>query len=187
MTAVFAFAAIFGGLLVLVFLFGGDFDADADVDFDVDGDIDIEGTAGSALSVLAGVFSIRNVVFFAAFFGVAGLVFELVGAGGAVAFILAVGVGLAAAIMNHRLVRYIRNTDSDSTVTDDRITGSVAQVVLPIGAERKGRVTADVDGHRINLVALPYRPTDDSSFEVGDQVVIVTMENGSAYVTAADF
>lgn len=187
MTAVFSFAAIFGGLLVLVFLFGGDFDADADVDFDVDGDIDVEGPAGSALSVLAGIFSIRNIVFFAAFFGIGGLLFELVGAGGVVAFVLAAGVGFGAAIMNHRLVRYIRNTDSDSTVTDDRIAGSMAQVVLPIGAERKGRVTADVDGHRINLVALPYRPTEDSMFEVGDQVVIVSVENGSAYVTAADF
>ncbi len=187
MTAVFAFAAIFGGLLVLVFLFGGDFDADADVDFDLDGDIDVDAPAGTAFSVLAGIFSVRNLVFFAAFFGVGGLLFEWFGAGGAVAFVLAVGIGLAAAFMNHRLVRYIRRTDTDSTVTDDRITGSVAQVVLPIGAERKGRVTADIDGHRINLVALPYRADDDSRFEVGEQVVIVAVKNGSAYVTAADF
>lgn len=185
MTAVFAFAAIFGGLLVLLFAFGGDLDADTDLD--VDGDIDIEGPTGSAFAVLAGIFSIRNVVFFAAFFGLGGLLFEAFGAGSPLAFLLAVVLGVAAAFMNHRLVRYIRRTDSDSTVTDDRIAGSIARVALPIANQRKGRVTAEIDGHRINLVALPYKPTDDVTFDVGDKVVIVTVENGSALVTAAEF
>ena len=53
--------------------------------------------------------------------------------------------------------------------------------------ERKGRVSVDVDGHRINLVALPYKSSEDTSFDVGDKVVIVAVEDGSAYVTNADF
>lgn len=187
MTALYVFAAIFGGLLLVVFLVGGDLDADVDADFDIDGDVEMGGASGTALNLLAGIFSIRNIVFFLAFFGMSGLIFGALGSGGAVAFVLAGAVGLVAAVMNHKLLDYIKRTDSDSTIGDSRISGSVAKVVLPIAHERKGRVAVTVDGNRLNLVALPYRSSEDTSFDVGDKVVIVAVEDGSAYVTDADF
>lgn len=184
MIAVYSFAAIFGGLLVAIFALGvGDFDSDIEIDTDAGFDSpDVSG----ALQVFSSVLSVRNIVFFAAFFGVGGLLLTFVGAGSALTVILAVGTGLGAAVMNHTLFGYVKRTSSDSMVGNARIAGNVAKVILPIATERKGRVSVTVDGHQIYLVALPYNDTDDI-FDIGDRVVIVTVDNGSALVTAAEF
>ena len=44
----------------------------------------------------------------------------------------------------------------------------------------------DVDGQRLYLVALPCNERQESSYEVGDQVVVVEVNKGSALVTRMD-
>lgn len=193
MTAIYLFAAIFGGALVVLFVLGGG-DLESDIgDVDLEGGVDlddlgVDGTeAGGFLQLLGALLSLRNIVFFAAFFGVAGLLLGLIGLTSVVVAVLAIAVGLGAATANHKLFAYLKRSSSDSTVGNERIAGNIASVVLPIARERKGRVAVEVDGQRMYLVALPYHAERDDHFEVGDQVVIVVVENGSALVTAAEF
>ena len=59
--------------------------------------------------------------------------------------------------------------------------GGDARVVLPIGQERRGKVKIDVGGQPTYMVALPFR-SDLDELAQGDQVVVVEVKEGTAYV-----
>ena len=54
--------------------------------------------------------------------------------------------------------------------------------MLPIGPDRRGRVAVDVRGQRLVFTATPFNPHDDSTYDIGSEVVIVEIENGAAKV-----
>ena len=190
MFSVFVFLAVVGWIFVAIFLFSSaDFDVDIDADVDMDFDMDA-GDAGGALDtgldLLGALLSFRSLVFFAAFFGLTGLVLSWLGAGTALAVVLAVAIGIFAAYLNTKLMRYLRRTSVSSQLSDSAIAGNAAKVVLPVSDDHRGRVAVDVKGQRLYLTATPFRPTADQTYEVGDTVVIVEVRNGSALVTAMD-
>jgi len=190
MFSVFVFLAVVGWIFVAVFLFSSaDFDVDIDIDTDLDMDLDADAGApigDSGLDLLGALLSFRSLVFFAAFFGLTGMVLTWLGAGTALAVILAVAIGLFTAYLNTRLMQYLRRTSVSSRVSDSRIAGNAATVVLPISDGRRGKVSVDVNGQRLYLIATPFSPGRDESYEIGDTVVIVEVEKGSALVTAMD-
>ena len=82
MFGLYLFCAIVGGAFVVFFVvFGGDADTDfgdMDVDADVDLDADVDADSHSALSSLASDYlSVRAAVFFVAFFGLTGVVLDV--------------------------------------------------------------------------------------------------------------
>jgi membrane protein implicated in regulation of membrane protease activity len=190
MTAVYGFFAVVGGVLALVMLFGGsdtdtDFDADFDADLDLDTDADLE-LSGDDLtsgvgSVLQSIFSFRTLVFVAAFFGITGVVLPLTGAGGVTTFIAAVGVGGLAGVINDRLIRYVKSTSGGIGDRTRNISGLAGRVSLPMASGRRGQIQVEVEGQTLKLVAEPYLD-DGTSFERGDQVVVVQVDNGVARV-----
>lgn len=188
MFTVFLFLAVVGWIFVAIFLFSSaDFDVDVDIDTDVD--MDIDGGGGgldTGLDLLGALLSFRSLVFFAAFFGLTGMVLTWLGAGTALAVILAVAIGLFTAYINTQLMRYLRRTSVGSRVSDSRIAGNAATVVLPIGDDRRGKVSVDVNGQRLYLTATPFSPGRGETYAIGDTVVIVEVDRGSALVTAMD-
>lgn len=191
MFSVFVFLAVIGWIFVAIFLFSSaDFDVDIDADVDMDLDMDAGDAAGGAvdggLDLLGALLSFRSLVFFAAFFGLTGLVLSWLGAGTALAVILAVAIGLFAAYLNTKLMQYLRKTSVSSQVPDSAIAGNPAQVVLPITGGTRGKVAVDVKGQRLYLTATPFKPASDQVYAVGDTVVIVEVSKGSALVTAMD-
>ena len=56
-------------------------------------------------------------------------------------------------------------------------------MILPLGPGRSGRVSIDVQGQVVYLVSRPYR---DGSFEVGDQVVVIEVDRGTALVASLE-
>lgn len=190
MFTVFLFTAVVGWIFVAIFLFSAaDFDIDVDVDADMD--MDLDGDGGGALSsagleLLGALFSFRSLVFFAAFFGLTGLLLSWLDASIILAVILAIVIGLFAAYLNVKLMQYLKRTSINSQLKDTKIAGNAATVVIPISQQSRGKVSVDVNGQRLYLIASPYNKRHDREFAVGDTVVIVEVKNGSALVTSMD-
>ena len=85
--------------------------------------------------------------------------------------------------LNVVLMRYLRTSSVGTEVSDRVLVGRPARVVLPVGPDRRGRVSLEVQGQVIYLVARPYRA---GRFDVGDQVVVVEVDRGAALVTSLE-
>jgi len=190
-------SAIFGGVFVLLMILGGldfegdvelDFDSDVDfdVDVDVDGpdfDLDADGVMGDIGQFFASLISFRSLVFFAAFFGLIGLAFEFLTDSAAITtFLAAFGGGAFAAVINGQLFKYLKGSEASSDISNRQLSGRAAHVVVPLGPARRGRIKTEIDGQPHFLVALPYKASDDKHFDVGDSVVVVEVNNGTALV-----
>ncbi len=171
MTALYIICLAIGAPLVVWFAFsGGDADG-AGADADADG----------------GVFSLiplSTVAFFMAFFGMAGLVTQFLGAGAFGSLFLALALGGAAGLLNSAAFAWLRNNEVSSEVTDRELEGSIAMVSLPVSTERRGRIVLDVAGSRTQMTA---QLTDgDEELREGDRVIIVRVDSGVALVTRLD-
>lgn len=184
MTWIYLSTLIFGGIFLVPMMLGGmDLDGDVDFDFDADSDLDVDFDTGGAIGDFVGsLVSFRSIVFFATFFGLSGIVFDnVIGRNAATALTLALVLGAIAAFANTFLMRALRGSENDSSVTSAEISGARATVVLPLAEERKGRIRALVGGQEQYFVALPHRPSRDR-FDVGDPVVVVEIQDGTALV-----
>lgn len=185
MVGVYWLATLVGWAFVAFFVFfGGDVDADFDVDPGGDGELAV--AQGGMLSAVVSFLSFRSLVFFAAFFGLTGLLLTWADTNRVFTFIAAVGVGAFASWVNHRLLTYLRSSSSDSTIHDRDIAGSPAEIVLPVGPGRKGKITVNVQGHRLQLTASAYDASDSRVYEAGDTVVVVEIDTGVAKIAALD-
>ena len=186
MFAVYLFTAVVGWIFVAIFLFSA---ADFDVDFDTDVDIDTDTggpMSGTGLELLGALFSFRSLVFFAAFFGLTGILLDWLEVGSVFTLVLAIGIGLFAALVNVKLMQYLKRTSASSQLKDRKIAGNPAHVVVPITAGKRGKVSVDIDGQRLYLTAAPFNDRHNNEFGVGDTVVIVEVSNGSALVAPMD-
>ena len=166
MTGLYIFCLAVGGPLLLWFAFAGDADADG-----FGGDADADGP----LSVIP----LSTVAFVLAFFGAAGLAFDVVGMGAGAAFVLAVVVGVVAGTLNSAAFAWVRRHAASSDVSDRELEGSIATASLPIGPGRRGKIVIEIAGARESMTA---DPADESEIEPGAQVVVVGVENGVAIV-----
>jgi membrane protein implicated in regulation of membrane protease activity len=141
---------------------------------------------GGPFAAIASFLSFRSMVFFLAFFGLTGLVLSWLDANAVLTALLAIGMGAFAVWLNRTLINYLKTNTSDSQILDSEIEGSVASVILPIGAEQKGRVAVEVGGQLLYFVASPYRPRPDEDYRKGDEVVVVEIEGGAALVAPLD-
>jgi len=182
-------ATIFGGTFTLAMMAGAlDFDGDVELDFDADIDLDLDtgfdadgGVAGAAGDFFGSLISFRSLVFFAAFFGLAGLVFNLFDYTEPVPLLSGLGLGAVAAVLNGQLFNWLKQNEHSSQVSNRHLTGARATVVLPMGTDRKGRIKTELEGETTYMVALPHSEKTDR-FDVGDPVVVVEIENGTARV-----
>lgn len=206
---IYAAMAIFGCAFLIPMVLGGldsdvggDFSGDLgdgfdlDVDMDVEIDGDIGGTDGVDIgdgldlggdsplgAIFASLISFRTVVFFAAFFGTSGIVFDLLGYSAVATAATAVLIGLIAAVANSLLFGLIRNSQNTSQIDDRTLEGRPARVVLPMDENTRGRIRIDLSGQPTFLVAKPF-DRNEQRFDVGDSVVVVSFENGTALVAS---
>ena len=185
MTPVFAFAAIVGWPFLLFFVFfggeGGEVDADMDVDVDLDA---AGGIGGGVAAAVLSILSFRSIVFFLAFFGATGLILEALSTNSVIALIVAIGLGVFAASLNNRVFRYLKTSSVGTDVSDRTLSGAVGRVTVPISVPSKGRITCEVEGQTINLTAVPFDPSEESEFAVGESVVVIEVTEGTARVSS---
>lgn len=197
---IFLAAVIFGGAFLVPMILGG-LDTEvgdglggelgADVDVDVDVDADADGPAAAATggtdalgAMFAGLVSFRAAVFFSAFFGASGLVFDALGFGPVVTAGTAVLIGAIAAVVNSALFGLVRSSQANSQISDRTLEGRRAEVVLPIEEGHRGRIRIDLSGQPQYIVARPYDERSKQQFDVGASVVVVRVENGTALVAS---
>lgn len=189
MIALYGFCAVVGGVLAAIMLLGGDADADLSGDLDVDaggsGGGDTNGSATGAGGILASLLSFRTIVFALAFFGVTGLVLPLVGTGEVGTFVAAFGAGAFAGLLNDRIIRYVTRTSGGVGISELAVSGAPARVTVPVGSGRRGRISIQIEGRTVALVAEPYQ-TGSEAFEVGDTVVVIEVHEGVAKIAPLD-
>lgn len=184
MFGVYLFATLVGWPFVLFFLFFSsdvDADVDADLEFDVDAAPDAgAGGVGEGLGdAVLSIFSFRAMVFLLAFFGATGLILDALGVHAIPTLLLALAMGLFAGYLHARLFAYLKRSSMESSTTNADLRGSRAKVVVPVSSEQKGRIEVDVEGRPVYVTARPFR---DGTFEKGQVVVVVEVEDGMALV-----
>lgn len=188
---IYAAAALFGGTFLIPMLLGGldtdsgeiDFDT-GDLDAGPDGDIGASDIgAGPLGAIFASLVSFRTIVFFSAFFGTAGLAFSVLGYRTLPTLATALLIGVVAALANSALFGLLRNSQTNSQVGERTLEGRPARVVLPMEGTTKGRIRVDLAGQPQFLVARPFAD-DGHRFEIGDPVVVVSFERGTALVAS---
>lgn len=207
MLALYIFCAALGVPLLAMFALGGtdaeadvgdagfdldgDFDAGIDAGMDVDGGMDVSdadfGSHGVGdITALFRRIPVSSYTFFLAFFGIGGILGTVFSVGFVATIILALIVGVTSAFINTAFFSFLRNTESDSQLTDRQLEGRMATVSVPIDAGKRGRVWLDTGDERVQLTAGSVEGQIDTTFERGEQVVIVEMANGVAKVMAVD-
>lgn len=212
MENIYLISALVGWPFILLFIFFGGADADADVDLDMDADVDFDldadadfeldadadvdidadmdgglaSTVGTGVADFVGsLLSFRSAVFGVAFFGTTGFLLGLVDTNALITLIAAIAVGAAAWVGNSLLWRWLKRNMVGSSLTNRQIQGSTGKVVLPIG-ENKGRVALDVGGQPVYYVAKPFHRNRGDQFAVGDEVVVIEVQEGTALVARLD-
>lgn len=195
-------AAIFGGTFVLASMAGGlELDADIDLDFDTDLDFDpgvdldggldggfdtavdadVAGAASAAGDFFGSLLTFRSLTFFSAFFGLAGLVFSFFNYIEPIPLVTGAGLGLVAAVLSARLFAWMQKNQASSQISNRDLHGARASVTVPLGLDRKGRIKVELEGETTFMVALPHSSKQER-FDVGENVVVVEIENGTALV-----
>jgi hypothetical protein len=192
---------IFGGaLLIFTLFFGsdGDTDVDSDAEFDLDTEVDpsIETEMdteaditpdGEGLSAALKYFSLRNFVFFTAFFGLTGVILSWQNIPGGITFITSLMMGLMTAIAGYKVLNYFKKNDVTSTTDLRQLEGLSVKVVVDLSRTHSGKIMVMTPGQNIQLVAKIASEASKDEFNYGEEALITQVKNGIAYIAEKDF
>ncbi len=133
------------------------------------------------------ILSLRTVTYFLFGFGATGVLLArlapaasplLVAAGSGLCGVLAAGVSVA-------VFGWVRSTEAGERQGESSFVGLAATVVLPVDAQRSGRILVRRGAREYELRARPFG-RDPIATDVGRDVVIVEMREGTALVAPFD-
>jgi hypothetical protein len=173
MLGIYLFAAIIGGGLLLFSVLGGaehgvDHDASGvdaghdlghdvghDAGTDASHDTDAGQGAGWAGELVLGLFRPRNIVFFAAGFGVTGTLLTLLtDTSTSAGLVSSVAMGLASMVVTHGTFVWLRRSESAvDTMSDAEMEGCVGRVVLPLAPGERGRIACLIGEREVHVIA----------------------------------
>ncbi|MDD9934335.1 MAG: NfeD family protein [Myxococcales bacterium] len=187
---IYVFGLVLGGVLLAASMFGGDHDSDGgDIDVDADGDADggldhgiDDGPAHGDVAGLAALFlSLRFWSFFAAFFGLTGVVFEALELAGSMATLgLSLGMGMTCGLGAAYTIRALTRSEVGAVPGAADYIGQTGRVLLPVGGEGPGKVRLELKGTTVDVLAVT---DDDQPLAVGDTALVVEMQDTTASVT----
>ena len=181
MLTLYLLSLVLGGLLVGVSIFGGG-DLDADVEIDTAGE-----AAGEGVTAAARFLSLRNAVFFVAFFGLTGTLLTLIGMPDLVTPVFAVTTGVIAATALHHVMEHLERNETGRLPGTGELEGSSARVVIDIDTARAGKVAVRHHGQIEQIVARSHPDAEAGRFGHGEEVVIVQVVDGIAWVAGPGF
>ncbi len=191
MLTLYLVCLLLGGLLIAVSIFGGgdadvDVDVTAEADVDVEADVDAEGDA-QGVTAAARFLSMRNLVFFLAFFGLTGTLLTLLQDSHLATLLTAVGLGTLAAYSVQRLMDYLRSSQSGALPGASALAGAEARVVVGLAGRRPGKVDVVSGDRTYQFVARMHEGAGVDHVEVGDTVVVVRIQDGIALVAEKSY
>lgn len=125
-------------------------------------------------------FSLRALVSFAAFFGLAGVVSGLAGLSGPGRLLVALVTGLAVGAFTSLAFRVAR-TRGEVSGAAGRLAGRTGKVLVPPTAGRPGKVLVTVAGQIEHVLA-----RSDDPLHAGDAVIVIGVQGGVLDVKAWD-
>jgi hypothetical protein len=191
MLTVYLVCLLLGGLLIAVSIFGGgdsdvDVDVTTDTDVDVEADVEAEGEV-QGVGAVARFLSMRNIVFFLAFFGLTGTLLTLLQDNHVATLFTAVGLGAVAAYAVQRLMDYLRASQSGALPVASALAGAEARVVVGLGGTRPGKVDVVAGDRTYQFVARMHEGAGIDHAEVGDTVIVVRIQDGIALVAEKSY
>lgn len=202
---------IFGGaLLIFTLFFGSHTDTDSDIDIgsdvhfhvdheiasDVDTSIDSEmhfdsetdiTPASEGLSAALKYFSLRNFVFFTAFFGLTGVVLSFQKIPGWMTFITSMLMGFFTALTGYKALNYFKKNEVTSTTDLRQLEGMSVKVIVDLSRTHPGKIMVTTPDQNIQLVAQIARESSKDQFNHGEEALITQIKNGMAYIAEKDF
>jgi len=191
MLTLYLVCLLLGGLLIALSIFGGgdgdvDVDVAADTEVDVETDVDAEG-GGEGVTAAARFLSMRNLVFFMAFFGLTGTLLTLLQANHLATLLTSFGLGAVAACAVQRLMDYLRSSQSGALPGASALAGAEARVVVGLAGTRPGKVEVATGDRTYQFVARMHEGAGVDHAEVGDTVVVVRIQDGIALVAEKSY
>ncbi len=184
--SVHAAALVFGGVFVVASALGFDKDHDAAVHAEAEVGVhdhanDPPGEAlGEAGALLATFLTFRFWTFALASFGLAGTLMSVLQVSAWVSLPTSIVAGLGIGFAVATLFR-LANKRQVGTIADvQQLLGREATVLLPITAEKPGKIRVTHDGQALDLLA---RTRDAHHFGRGERVLVVDMKAGEATIT----
>ncbi|MCC7538331.1 MAG: hypothetical protein IT379_19050 [Deltaproteobacteria bacterium] len=177
----YIFSLVVGGILLAASILLGGKDPHVEGNLEGHGDADKGGGEHGDAGLLGLFLSLRFWTFFAAFFGLTGVLMRglavLPGEIGPLA--AAVGMGLVSGLAVQLVVRKIGRSSLNSAIGVDDFVGQSAKVVLPVARGDVGKVRVTVKGQDIDVIATT---DDDEKLEAQEEVLVVEMREGTARV-----
>jgi membrane protein implicated in regulation of membrane protease activity len=178
MDSVFTWSAIVGGTILVVQTILTALGVGLD-ELDLDTGFDLE-HADAAHEHLLGALSLRALVAFATFFGLAGLAARSADFGQGTTVLVAAGAGLAAVFAVAQLMSWLARLQTSGNLDLSRAIGARGRVYLRIPApgEGQGRIHVTVQGRRIEVRATSQR----GPIPTGSEVLVVELGPDGALV-----
>ncbi|MES2766829.1 MAG: hypothetical protein V4642_13225 [Bacteroidota bacterium] len=189
MLEIYLMCLLAGSILIGFTLFGGHHDIGHDTDIHIPhDDIDLPAHAhtGSGFSEVAQWFSLRNLIFFAAFFGLTGATLTWLGFSTSLTLTMAVVLGFFSAGLMYNSMKYLTKSQSGAELHTQSLKGFTARVLVDISRGQKGKISVDVNGRVLQIPAKVSEVAVRNDFHYGENVLIVEMEDGMALVIERD-
>lgn len=187
MLTLYLVCLVFGGIFLLVTLLSGH-DVSSDLDVDVNGDVSADIHAdGEGIAEALKFLSFRNIVFFLAFFGLSGVCLTLLGTPAGIGFPTAVLVGGFAGFLIHRVMRYLRQTESGAATNLKSIEGLRARVSISLNRQQMGKIVVNNREQYLQVIAKVADEAGKDHFDAGEAVTVVRVNGDLALVAEEDF
>jgi len=184
----YVFALVLGGVLLAASLLAGDHDADADGFDGADGadTAESEALAGAGHGDIGGFAALfastRFWTFFAASFGLTGLVFEGLGllASSLLTLAVSLGLGLTIGLGAAWAVRKLTHSEVGRVADAGDYVGKSGRVLLAVERGGRGKLRLELQGTTVDVLAI----TDDAEpIAAGETALVVEMQGTEAFVT----
>lgn len=186
---------IVGGVLLGVSLFGGDSSEISEHSSLDDLHIDshsIEVTSHSEApnhsdSIDAvKFFSLRNITYFFAFFGLTGTLLNFLGSSQIFTFLASIFLGTISATTGYKLLKYLKSTETGDTFSLNELIGKTAVVSLPMNSGSRGKIVVEQNGQTFELPAEISKESLKGNFSARDNVIILEIINNNAIIIESD-
>jgi len=215
MLYIYLSALIFGGSFLIMSMLLGDNDGDsadhaaldagdADLSHDLDTHIDdidpstdvelspadtahdIQNFHSDATDAVSFI-SFRNITFFSAFFGLTGLALDILSIPLIIGLISSIGMGAFAWAFGHKLMKYLKGSETGAGIDIAELKGKNAIVSLPVSKQSKGKILIRTETSSIEMIARVSEVSSREQFNPRDEVLIIEISNNTAYIVESDY
>ncbi len=187
---------IFGGLLLAgTLIFGSD--QHSDIEARADSEIHIGNTHPinvdnhpiehhsefRNISDAVKFISLRNFVYFSAFFGLTGTILTLAGIIFIFSLPISILIGIIASYTGYKFMKYLKATESGEAINIIQLEGKVGVVTLNIYKNQPGKLKIEFGGKFEEFIAILSEDSAKEQLSKGEKALVIDIENNKLIVT----